>query len=70
MSRAYICDRCGLILPEDDGNARTIYTVKPSLFIGGITPKGTSIDLCGACFKKFEHEYMENLTEESEDRDD
>lgn len=63
MTRAYICDRCGLILPPD-GKVRTVYTVNPDLFVDGITPKGTSIDLCGACFEKFEREYMENLMEE------
>lgn len=69
MSKAIICDRCGLIMPSD-GVAWTVYTVNPALFVDGITPKGTSIDLCGACFEKFEREYMENLMEESEDGDE
>ena len=61
MSRAYICDKCGVVLPTD-GNVRAIYTVNPALFHE--LQAGHEIDLCEKCYEKFEREYLENLTEE------
>lgn len=62
MSKAIICDRCGLILPVD-GDIRTIYMENPVLFKNGEVPNGDAIDLCRKCFEKFEIEYMANLME-------
>lgn len=63
MTKAYICDKCGLILPTR-GNVRTIYTVSPTLFQ---VPNDYEIDLCEECYGQFEREYMKNLTEEGGD---
>lgn len=64
MTKAYICDKCGLILPAC-GNVRTIYTVSPKLFT--VSPNDSEIDLCEECYGQFEREYMKNLTEEGSD---
>ena len=64
MTKAYICDKCGLILSLHN-NMKTIYTIDPMLFPS--SPEGNSIDLCEMCYAKFEREYMKNLTEEGGD---
>ena len=64
MTKAYICDKCGLILSERE-NVRTIYTVNPTLF--SVPPNDFEIDLCDGCYRQFEREYMKNLTEEGGD---
>ncbi len=64
MTKAYICDKCGVILPPN-GNVRTIYTVNPVLF--SEPPEYHEIDLCEECYRKFESEYVENLMEEGGD---
>ncbi len=64
MTKAYICDKCGVILPPN-GNVRKIYTVNPALF--SEPPEHHEIDLCKECYRKFESEYVENLMEEGGD---
>lgn len=64
MTKAYICDKCGLILPAR-GNVRTICTVNPTLF--SVPRNDSEIDLCEECYEQFEREYMKNLTEEGSD---
>ena len=62
MSKAYICDKCGLIVPAG-GDMRTIYTVNPISF--SVVPDECEINLCNECYGKFEQEYLENLRMES-----
>ena len=62
MSKAVICDRCGLILPVD-GNFERLFTVNPRLYSG--LPDEGEIDLCEECFDEFEREYMSNLRNEA-----
>ena len=64
MTKAYICDKCGLIL-SSHSNVKTIYTIDPTLFSS--PPEGYSIDLCEMCYAEFEREYLENLTKEGGD---
>jgi len=57
MSTAYICDKCGRIIPSDGGEIRGIWTINPALFSEHHNP---TLHLCSECFEKFEREYMEN----------
>lgn len=59
MSRAYICDKCGLI-SHDGKNIRGIWVKNPVFFQDG----QEDLHLCGECFEQFESEYMRNLREE------
>lgn len=62
MTKAYICDACGLIL-SSRSNVKTIYTTNPEWLSS--PSDAHSIDLCERCYAEFEREYMKNLTEES-----
>ena len=62
MTKAYICDRCGVILPAHS-DVKTIYTTNPAWCPS--PSEAPSIDLCEMCYAEFEREYMKNLTEES-----
>lgn len=63
MSRAYICDRCGRILPTD-GDVNSIWITNPNtLRTSWVDP---SMELCDECFAMFKREYMENKMDEGE----
>ena len=64
MTKAYICDKCGLIL-SSYSSVRAIYTIDPTLY--STPPEGNSIDLCEKCYAEFEREYFDNLTKEGGD---
>ena len=62
MTRAYICDRCGTILPaESDAEIHPIWLRNPAMYRDGIE---SDFDLCCSCFDLFKNEYMKNLIEE------
>jgi len=62
MTAAYICDKCGLIIPVGiHGEIHEIWFRNPIAFATDAKP---DIHLCGACFGKLKREYMENLEEE------
>jgi len=64
MSKAYICDRCGKMLPADG-------SVKPMMPIWLRSPfvrdvigdDEAQVHLCQECYAKFEDEFLENLRE-------
>lgn len=59
MSRAYICDRCGLIAPEEIA-MRSVWLMNPIFF----KDESQAIHLCDECYGKFEEEYLANLKSE------
>ncbi len=64
MTKAYICDKCGVIL-SSRRNVKTIYTTNPEWCSS--PSEAPSIDLCETCYAEFEREYLKNLTEEGGD---
>ncbi len=61
MSKAYICDKCGLIRAE---SMPAVWVVNPIVFDGDMGEKEFSINLCEPCYEQFRREYMENAMEE------
>lgn len=61
MSRAYICDRCGLIAPEEMA-MRSVWLMNPIFF----KDESQAIHLCEKCYREFEDEYLANLKSEGE----
>lgn len=58
MSKAYICDRCGAIMPSDVGTPHAIWTTNPFACASTVEP---SMHLCDGCYEKLEREYLANL---------
>ena len=59
MSRAYICDKCGLISTEAE-TMRSIWLVNPEWF----KEDAHTIELCRSCFEQFEDDFCANLKSE------
>ena len=64
MSKAYICDKCGLIIANGVG-MRELWTVNPALIkeTSWISESEYSFHLCGECYAQFESEYLANKRE-------
>ena len=58
MSKAIICDMCGVILPVD-GNYKSIWLVNPMIARGP-----DEINLCKSCYGKFADESLANINEQ------
>ena len=58
MSKAYICDKCGVIVPAD-GRIHGIWITSPH-FKQDMEP---DMHLCGTCYSQFESEYLANKRE-------
>ena len=63
MSKAYICDRCGRILPPD-ARVHGLWDVDPWCFDKHANL--TICDLCDECYAQFEREYKANLNMEAD----
>ena len=59
MSKAIICDMCGVILPVD-GDYRSIWLVPPVL-----ARNPDEINLCMSCYDKFADEFLANINEQN-----
>ena len=59
MSKAYICDKCGRIVPSDFGEIHTIWIVNPHVF----SNDDDAYHLCNECYEQFKTEYLANLRE-------
>ena len=64
MSKAYICDKCGLIVANGTG-MHEIWTVNPAIFemVSCVGQYEHSFHLCGECYAQFESEYLANKRE-------
>ena len=58
MSKAYICDKCGLII-TDGGFIRGIWLTSPCI----THDIDADIHLCEGCYREFEREYLANKRE-------
>lgn len=58
MSKAYICDKCGLIINADDF-IRGIWITSPHVR----QDVDADMHLCEGCYREFESEYLANLKE-------
>ena len=65
MSKAYVCDRCGL-MTTSAASMHPIYLKSPWVrnIIGESEPE---VHLCGECYGQFEREYLANLREAKPD---
>lgn len=61
MSKAYICDRCGKIMPSDNG-MHPIWTGNPFV-LQSYGNTDASHHLCDKCFEEFGR-FFENLNDE------
>ena len=60
MTKAYICDKCGKIIPADVGMIRAIWTKNPFVRDDG---SYEPYHFCGDCYERFKKEYLANLRE-------
>lgn len=64
MSRAYICDKCGKILPAD-GSVKPMFPIwlRSPFVREAIESNEAQVHLCDECYAQFEREYLANLKE-------
>ena len=63
MSKAYICDKCGKIVPSDVGEIHSLWTSNPFAVSRDGHPGQADLHLCAECYAQFEAEYLANLRE-------
>lgn len=64
MSRAIICDKCGLVMEESRKmDVYSIWLANPIIFDGDDHSGKYQVHLCGKHYKEFEDEYLANLKE-------
>ena len=64
MSKAYVCDRCGL-MTSNDATMHPVYLKSPWVrsILGSDEPE---VHLCEECYGKFEREFLANLRDGAE----
>ena len=64
MSRAYICNKCGLVLEEYKRvDIHPVWIADPFFFPDAEAGEKAQVHLCGKCYAEFEDEYLVNLRE-------